>query len=117
MLIVEDDPLMRATTEALVAHLGHRPIAAANGLDAVALYRSSGIGIDVVLLDVVMPLMNGEQVFDELMAFDPECRIVLATGGGLGAKFDDPEAVGLAGVLSKPFGIAELAAVLGGLTS
>jgi two-component system, cell cycle sensor histidine kinase and response regulator CckA len=81
---------------------------AENGLDALEVYKARGSEIDLVLLDLTMPRMNGEEAFKELTRLNPAVRVVMSSGyteseinARLGGK-------GLAGFVQKPYTVAAL---------
>ena len=85
VLVVDDDPVARLMTTAHLEREGHQAIAAEGGAQALELARSGDV--DVVLLDVVMPQMDGYQVLERLKA-DPALRhlpVVMVT------SLDDPD--------------------------
>ena len=55
-------------------------VTAADGSEAIRVYRDCGASIDAVLLDVTMPHMNGERAWRALRELDPEVRVVLSSG-------------------------------------
>ncbi len=116
VLLVDDDDLFRNGTLRLLRHLGYRVIEAKNGSEAIDLFERWHHVISVVLLDLMMPGLDGNQTFDALRALSPHARILLMTG------HQEPETLdlvsrGVKGVLQKPFDAAslqrELATTLG----
>ena len=60
--------------------MGFRVLVAHNGMQAIKLYQQYIDHIDLVLLDYIMPKMNGHEVFAELIKFNPDVRVVLTSG-------------------------------------
>jgi PAS domain S-box-containing protein len=80
VLIIEDEPDVRELTKDVLERLGYSAIAASDGREGIRTYREGKGGIDVVVLDMIMPLMNGTEVFQILKTIDPEVRVVLVSG-------------------------------------
>jgi two-component system NtrC family sensor kinase len=80
MLIVDDEPALRAALSLYLEREGHTVDAVASGREALEHARSRRY--DAILLDLRMPDMSGDLVFEELQASDPEhaARVVFATG-------------------------------------
>ena len=98
VLIVDDDALVMTGTAAMVQDLGHTPVEAHSGAEALALLHS-GTKVDVVLTDHSMPSMTGLQLAGRIQERFPDLPIILATGyAELPA---DPSAMGISR-LSKP---------------
>ena len=117
MLVVDDEPAMRAVVSGFLMSLGHRVSVAANGSDARALLAASEY--DVVLLDLRMPDVGGEALYRELVERDPRHarRVVFLTGdlqSDAAQRF-----IKEAGrpVIGKPFQLDDLAAVLASVTT
>ncbi len=79
VLIVDDDLLVMTGTAAMVEDLGHRPVEAQSGAEALALL-DSGLKVDVVLTDHSMPSMTGLQLAESIRGRFPGLPIILATG-------------------------------------
>ncbi|MEN6633131.1 MAG: response regulator, partial [Candidatus Polarisedimenticolia bacterium] len=90
--------------------LGGRPLLAEGGAAAVELFHAQAAAIDVVLLDLIMPGMDGERCFRELRAIDPAARIVLCSGHDVDGRAQRVLDAGAAALLRKPYTIADLAA-------
>jgi CheY-like chemotaxis protein len=106
VLVVDDEEIVRSTAVLLLERLGWPALVAADGAEAVAIYREKGDQIAVVILDLVMPLMSGRECFRALQAFDPEVRAIISSGydrDGLGVEIS-----GALGFLQKPYTLAKL---------
>ena len=81
----------------------YRVITAKDGLEALRIYRQMGKKIALIILDYFLPVMDGDAVFDELKAIDPEVQVVLSSGFGEQATLGGMLARGLRGFLPKPY--------------
>jgi signal transduction histidine kinase/ActR/RegA family two-component response regulator len=79
VLIVDDDSLVMTGTAAMISDLGHTPVEAHSGAEALNLL-GSGLKVDVVLTDHVMPIMTGLQLAGYIQEKFPGLPIILATG-------------------------------------
>ena len=112
VLIVEDDQAIRAALADTIAHLNYQVVTAANGQKALALLKSNGRRIDLVLSDLVMPEMGGHALFQEIQIFSPRLPVILLSGYPLQADLQNLQNQGLAGWLQKPPDISKLAQLL-----
>ena len=108
ILIVDDEPKIRSFVGRALAAAGYTPESAGSGAEAV---RSCGANrYDLVILDLVMPDMDGRQVLRELLSCRPDqAVIVLSCVADVAAKVDLLEH-GAQDYLTKPFSLAELLA-------
>jgi two-component system, cell cycle sensor histidine kinase and response regulator CckA len=109
ILLAEDDRVLRNATAKLLARLGYRIIPVANGREALDTIVALSGQIDLAILDVVMPEMNGRTVFDHAHDRFPKLRFVFTTGyspAGLSLSGLQSEQVE---VLHKPYGFTDLA--------
>jgi len=103
ILLVDDDQDVLQCTGELLDFEDYRFILAKDGIEALQIYRQMGGKIDLVLLDYFLPVMDGDAVFDELKAIDPEVRVVLSSGFAEQAKVASMLARGLQGFIPKPY--------------
>jgi PAS domain S-box-containing protein len=113
LLFVDDEELLRNVGKLMLESLGHDVLLADGGASALELYRTSGQDIDLVLLDLSMPDMDGAECFRHLKALDPLVPVVICTGHGKRIDIDAMVREGALGTLRKPFGMDELSAALG----
>jgi PAS domain S-box-containing protein len=103
VLVVDDEQIVRRTVQTMLERHGYSVVLAENGREAVELYRVLADKIALILLDMTMPLMGGEETFRELQTIRPDVRVVLSSG------YNEVEAVrrftgkGLAGFIQKPY--------------
>ena len=107
-LVVDDEPAVRAATVAILSSMGYRVLEADGGVSAIELFRARAAEIDLVLLDLAMPDMNGEQTLSELKGVRADIPVVL-----LVAYAEDEARLcsmrpNLAGFVVKPFAYEEL---------
>ncbi|GAB4239869.1 MAG: hypothetical protein OHK0028_17850 [Deltaproteobacteria bacterium] len=115
ILLVEDEESLSALGARMLEHLGFDVLTASDGRAAVERYREKSGAIDLVLMDLTMPHMDGAEALGELRRLNPNVRIVMSSGYSkedLAARF---AAKGIEGVLQKPFTLAALRELLSGL--
>lgn len=80
ILIVEDNTLISGLEETAFNAAGHKTIVASTGKDAVITFGERHDEISVVILDIIMPGMNGKECLMELLKIDPLVKVVVLTG-------------------------------------
>ncbi|OQX14286.1 MAG: hypothetical protein BWK76_14935 [Desulfobulbaceae bacterium A2] len=108
ILVVDDEETVRAVSKMMLEHAGHRVLTAEDGRDGLQRFREQPDEIDMVLLDMTMPHLNGEECYREMRRIRPDVRVLLTSG------YNEQEAIarfagkGLAGFVQKPFSMGEL---------
>jgi len=115
ILLVDDEESLLALGARMLELLGFTVLTAADGLQAVDLYRERGKEIDLVLTDLTMPHMDGAKAFGELRRLNPDVRVVLASGYSHEDVASRFAGKGLDGVLQKPYTLLKLREALAGL--
>lgn len=103
VLLVEDEQLLRHVGREILERLGYSVIVAEDGKEAVEKYRQRRDEIVVVVLDLVMPEMDGSETFAELKNIDPNVRVLIASGFTNDEVVDELLANGARGFVEKPF--------------
>jgi two-component system cell cycle sensor histidine kinase/response regulator CckA len=80
ILIVEDEPRVRALVRRLLEGLGYRVLEAANGAEALGILETSMVHIDLILTDVVMPDVHGHDLAEYVTAHEPWRRVLYMSG-------------------------------------
>jgi two-component system, cell cycle sensor histidine kinase and response regulator CckA len=100
ILVVDDEPLLRRVAGKLLEKLGYRVIEASSGQNALEIFQEKGTEIDLVLLDLIMPGLNGFQTLERLRVMNPEVAVLVCSGHGNGEDQQLPPGVNF---LSKPY--------------
>ena len=116
LLVVDDDPIVRRAVAAALTNLGYTIVEAENGMDAVDIYRTHHDELRAVLLDMVMPGMNGKATYLALRAIDPDVAVVLMSGYTLNEEVQEILDLGVRSFVSKPYAVAALANALAEIT-
>jgi CheY-like chemotaxis protein len=80
VLVVEDEQLMRRLLEKIISKQGTPVLLAADGEEAIEMYRTHKQEISVVLLDLGLPKISGLEVFNHMKEENPDVRVVVASG-------------------------------------
>ena len=80
ILLVEDEPMVRNMVRRILQRLGYTVLEAACPADALVIWETRQADIDLLLTDVIMPGMNGRQLYDRLRAMNPELRALFMSG-------------------------------------
>ena len=115
ILVVDDERAIRKLVSECLARCGHRVLVAVDGLDALRKFRAHPDEIDMVVLDVDMPHMDGAECLRQIRRLKPAVFVLLATGstpgdGGLSVHLDKRTQL-----LRKPFALDDLSAAVSGL--
>ncbi|MBI4914363.1 MAG: PAS domain S-box protein [Acidobacteria bacterium] len=109
ILIVEDDPSVRATLVEVLTVLGYRIAVATDGIEALDLLRADPDRFDLVISDVVMPRMGGVELCRVALMAAPRARFLLSSGYSENVVSEEVIAECRAGFIAKPYGIDALA--------
>jgi DNA-binding NtrC family response regulator len=108
VLLVDDEPMVRNSGKRLLDRLGYQVILARDGEEALDVYKKQGDSIWLVVLDLIMPTMDGEETFLKLREIDPDVQVLLSSGYSKEEKADALLNMGAAGFLQKPFDLKTL---------
>jgi len=108
ILLVDDEEMIREVGQAMLEKLGYRTIVAVGGEQAVDVIKRKGNEIDLVILDLIMPGMDGGQTFDRIMEIRPELPVILSSGYAINGKANDIMQRGCSGFIQKPFNLSGL---------
>jgi two-component system sensor histidine kinase EvgS len=112
VLVVDDEPLVRAFASEGLKGLGYQVLVAENGKEALEIYEKHRGKIDCVLLDLIMPELNGVETYRRLRAQDPHVHVVFASGYSTGEILRDAPDAQMASFIGKPYTLGGLSAAL-----
>jgi len=109
LLVVDDEPAIVKMTTRLLESLGYRVDSCTDSLDALARFREAPQSYDLVLTDMTMPNLTGEQLCAELLHIRPGLPIILCTGYSDRISPEQADSIGISAFLYKPVIKAQLA--------
>jgi PAS domain S-box-containing protein len=114
ILVIDDEAAIREMCQDLLTHLGYTVTTAADGEEGLRLFTVAPDRYDLVLLDLVMPKLDGREVFDRLRGIKPDARVILCSGYSQ-AGFAGVQAMLEAGArrfVQKPFNLKTIGAAI-----
>lgn len=113
ILVVDDEELIRQVTKYALEENCYQVIEAKDGPEAVAVFARQADSIQLVLTDIMLPLMDGVELVRSLKKIKPDVLIIAASGEGDQQLVSRLEKLGIATFLPKPYGIDKLLATVG----
>lgn len=101
ILVVDDEQSLREITSECLASNGYRVIAAGNGVEALSLYRENKV--DLVLVDMMMPIMDGMTTMSRLKEIDPSVKVIAVSGLTTNGTLKDMPGSPVRAFLLKPY--------------
>jgi len=108
ILLVDDEREILNVTAAIFEALGYRVYGAENGSKAVETYKAHKDAIAAVVLDLVMPGMDGEKTYDKMKEIDPDVKVILASGYSMNEAIRRTMQKGCKAFVQKPYDIRAL---------
>jgi len=108
VLLVDDELMIRQLGDRILKKAGYRVIVASDGAEGVEIYRQRADEIDVTILDMNMPGMDGVETMARLQSEFPNINILISTGHTVDVQLDRIQCEGTFGLLRKPYRANEL---------
>ncbi|MFH1980297.1 MAG: PAS domain S-box protein [Pseudomonadota bacterium] len=108
ILLVDDEEMILEVTHAMLQRLGYRVMMARSGMDAVEAVTRNGDAIDIVVLDLVLPGMDGGATFDQIRQICPQMPVILSSGYSIDGHAAEIMKRGCNGFIQKPFNLMAL---------
>jgi nitrogen-specific signal transduction histidine kinase/CheY-like chemotaxis protein len=112
ILWVDDEELVRLLGKRILEKEGYTVITAENGLDAIDIFREQKDEISVVVLDLIMPVMDGKKCLHEILQIDGKAKVLIGTGFSPDAVTKETLEAGATGFVQKPYDFKKLLQVL-----
>jgi len=108
ILFIDDEPRIIDTGKEMLEILGYKVLLAASGTEAIETYRKKSKMIDLVILDMILPEMDGSVIFDRLRDINPNTKVLLSSGFTQDGKAEEILNKGCNGFIQKPFTLEQL---------
>lgn len=112
ILLVDDEEMIRDVGSSILRSLGYKVITASNGKEAVDICRERGSEISLIIMDLVMPVMDGLNAFKEIRKINPDTKVIISSGYSAD-KMDVLKEEGVSGFINKPYRLGEIVEVIG----
>jgi hypothetical protein len=117
ILVVDDEAAIRKITQTSLKTFGYRVLEASDGIEAIALYAQYKTQINLVLMDMMMPNMDGLTTIRTLKKIEPSVKIVAVSGLVSDDKLTQVATFGVKAFLSKPYATKDLLNTINGVLS
>ncbi|MDP2208537.1 MAG: response regulator, partial [Bacteroidota bacterium] len=103
ILVIDDEDMLRSLLTEMLTDSGYKVLVASNGLEAIEIYQKQKNEIDLVISDIGMPKMGGEETFKQLKIINPNVKLIFISGFLEIEKKIELENLGICGFVQKPF--------------
>ncbi len=108
VLLIDDEELILDVGGSMITELGYKVTQAKGGEEGVRIYQEAQGAFNLVILDLIMPGMDGVETFHAIRQINPSQSILISSGYAMDIKAEELMKSGAAGFLQKPFGLSEL---------
>ncbi|PLZ94702.1 hybrid sensor histidine kinase/response regulator [Fischerella thermalis CCMEE 5198] len=108
ILVVDDEPAIQEITRASLETHNYKTLVASDGIEAIALYAQNRDKISAVLMDIMLPSLDGLTAIRTLQKINPSVKIVATSGLASSSKLAEASTTNISGFLSKPYTVKEL---------
>jgi PAS domain S-box-containing protein len=113
ILLVDDEKMILDIGVKILKILGYTVLEASGGREAVQVYKENKDKINLIILDMVMPDMDGDEAYDSIKMVSPDVKVLLSSGYSLDGQASQIIERGCDGFIQKPFDIEELSSKIG----
>ena len=108
VFLIDDDDMIVDVSEQILNSSGYDVVIAKSGKEAIEVYKENHSRIDMVILDMILPDMDGGDTYDRLKEINPGIKVLLASGYDIDYQGRDIMERGCDGFIQKPFNMNEL---------
>lgn len=108
ILLVDDEEYVRDLGKRILERSGYTVFSAANGKEALDLYKKERSEISLVVLDLIMPQMGGKECLEALLKIDPLVKVLIASGYAAEGQTKDTIEAGAKGFVGKPYDMKQM---------
>jgi len=115
ILLVDDEDMIVDVAKKMLEQMGYEVLTAGGGREAIDIYEKNKARIDIVILDMIMPDMNGGDTYDRMKEIDPDVKVLLSSGYSINGDATEIMDRGCNAFIQKPFNIKQLSRKLRGI--
>jgi DNA-binding NtrC family response regulator len=108
ILMVDDEDFILDAASIMLSQCGYKVFMCRNGDEAVSFYMDNWKKIDLVILDMIMPVMDGKTCFLKLQTINPDIKVILSSGYSINGKAQELLDQGVTGFIQKPYRMSTL---------
>jgi PAS domain S-box-containing protein len=108
ILLIDDEEMITDVGQTMLTNLGYEVMVAGSGKEAVEIVRSANHTIDLVVLDMIMPGMDGGTTFTQIREILPDVPVILSSGYSKNEQAEEIMRRGCNGFIQKPFHLSDL---------
>ena len=112
ILVVDDEEYILKACRAMLTDLDYTVLTARSGEEATAIFRELVAQIDLVILDMIMPEMDGRETFERLKQIDPAVKVLISSGYSIEEIASDMLALGCDDFIQKPFDMYQVSKMI-----
>ena len=112
VLVVDDEEMVRSIASQMLEKLGYNVVAAASGAEAIEIFQQDAEKFDLVILDMVMPGIDGSKVFDTIKELDSSIKCILSSGYSRDSQANAIMKRGCDAFIQKPFRLQDLSLLI-----
>jgi PAS domain S-box-containing protein len=108
VLLVDDEYMIIEVGQGIIENLGYEVLIAKSGKEAIEIYKKNSDKIDMIILDMIMPNMDGGDTYDRLKEINPDVKVLLSSGYSVNGQASEILERGCDGFIQKPYGAIDL---------
>ena len=108
VLLIDDEDVIIDVCKEILKALGYKVLIASGGREALEIYEKNKEKIDIVILDMIMPVMGGGETYDRMKEISPDIKVLLSSGYSINGEATEILNRGCSGFIQKPFNMKEL---------
>jgi DNA-binding NtrC family response regulator len=112
ILLVDDEDYLRNLGQLMLTKFGYNVLTAPDGETAVQIYREQAPNIALVILDLIMPGIGGNNCLDLILKYDPAARVIIASGYSVDGPTKKELESKTKGFINKPFELNQLISIV-----
>ncbi|MCD6569805.1 MAG: PAS domain S-box protein [Deltaproteobacteria bacterium] len=108
ILLVDDEDMILDLGKTILEDEGYRVLLARNGKETLSIYSKEQEKIDLVILDISMPVMSGTETLQQILKLDPKAKVIISSGYSTNDQRVELETLGAIEFIDKPYSTNEL---------